>query len=79
MGEILSLPFLRRITGRKCSKVVKPQRRPRGTFMRVLTKESSSQSRCAEVDLRFRAVAQRLIIVKPQKAPERNFYESPYE
>ena len=47
--------------------------------MRVLTKESFSQSRCAEVDLRFRAVAQRLIIVKPQKAPERNFYESPYE
>ena len=30
--------------------------------MRVLTKESFSQSRCAEVDLRFRAVAQRLII-----------------
>mgnify|MGYP007039312027 CR=1 FL=1 len=47
--------------------------------MRVHAKESFSQSRCAEVDLRFRAVAQRLIIVKPQKAHERNFYESPCE
>ncbi len=47
--------------------------------MRVLGNESFSQSRCAEVDLRFRAVAQRLIIVKPQKAHERNFYESPWE
>ena len=41
-------------------RLVKPQRRTRGTFMSALSNKSSSHHRCVEAALLFSAVAQRL-------------------